>query len=425
MKLLTKSTVYFLAYSGILIMLGGVLLYFSTRKMVYDQIDNSLLTELEIIRDQIEQTKSIPDFSARPGHQLEVRLISGKVRPVQVINDTIITDTTGYEHPYRYILYRGNLDENTGFSVVISQTLREKIVLLEYIGVYIFFLFLSLFFISIFLNYLFSRRLWRPFYITVDQAEKFDIQSDRLPVLPQTNISEFERLNAVIGQMTKKMRDDYLNLKEYHENAAHEIQTPLAVIRSKLEILAQRKELRKESLNLILSINEAATRLYKINQGLLMISKIDNMYFQDETDISLAETIEKILLGYREIMNLRKIKVDFLAGDNAMVRMNGMLADTLVSNLISNAVRYNFDGGFIRCQVHKDKLIISNSGPPLKTDTAILFRRFQKAGDNPQSVGLGLSIVKKIVEAYSMKIVYTCVGKVHEITLLFASPAGI
>jgi signal transduction histidine kinase len=221
------------------------------------------------------------------------------------------------------------------------------------------------------------------------------------------------------------MRDDYLNLKEYHENAAHEIQTPLAVIRSKLEILAQRKELRKESLNLILSINEAATRLYKINQGLLMISKIDNMYFQDETDISLAETIEKILLGYREIMNLRKIKVDFLAGDNAMVRMNEMLADTLVSNLISNAVRYNFDGGFIRCQVHKDKLIISNSGPPLKTDTAILFRRFQKAGDNPQSVGLGLSIVKKIVEAYSMKIVYTCVGKVHEITLLFASPAGI
>lgn len=425
MKLLTKSTVYFLAYSGLLIMLGAVLLYFSTRKMVYDQIDNSLLTELEIIRDQIEQTKSIPDFSARPGHQLEVRLISGKVRPVQTINDTIITDTAGYEHPYRYIRYKGNLDGNTGFIVVISQTLRERIVLLEYIGIYIFFLFLSLFFISIFLNYLFSKRLWRPFYITVDQAEGFDVQSGRLPVLPQTNISEFERLNVVIGQMTKKMRDDYLNLKEYHENAAHEIQTPLAVIRSKLEILAQRKELRKESLNLILSINEAATRLYKINQGLLMISKIDNMYFQDETDISLAGTIEKILLGYREIMNLRKIKVDFIVEDKAMVRMNELLADALVSNLISNAVRHNFDGGFIRCQVYKDRFVISNSGPALKTDTELLFRRFHKAGSNPQSVGLGLSIVKKIAETYNMKIAYTCKEMLHEITLRFVPSAAI
>lgn len=402
-------------------MLGAVLLYFSTRKMVYEQIDNSLLTELEIVRDQIEQTKSIPDFSARPGHQLEVRLTPGKVRPVQTINDTIITDTAGYEHPYRYIRFKGNLDEDTGFVVVISQTLREKIVLLEYIGIYIFSLFLSLFIISILLNYLFSRRLWRPFYITVDQAEKFDIQSGRLPVLPETNIREFGRLNTVIGQMTRKMRDDYLNLKEYHENAAHEIQTPLAVIRSKLEILAQRKELRKESLKLIMSINEAATRLYKINQGLLMISKIDNLYFQDESDISLAGTIEKTLLDYREIMNLRKIKVDFIAEDKAMVKMSELLADALISNLISNAVRYNFDGGFLRCQVYKGRLVISNSGPPLKTDTGILFRRFYKAGSNPQSVGLGLSIVKKIAETYNMKVSYTCRETVHEITLLFAS----
>lgn len=400
-------------------MLGAVLLYSSIKRMVYEQTDNSLLTEMEIVRDQVEQTKSIPDFGAALGRLLEVRLIDGPVKAEQVINDTIITDTTGYEHPYRYIRFKGSFNGESGFMILILRTLREKNELLEDIGLYIFFLFLSLFLISLLLNYIISKRLWHPFYVSVDEAEKFDIQSGRLPELPETNITEFRRLNTVIGQMTRKMRDNYLNLKEYNENAAHEIQTPLAVIRSKLEVLIQRKELRKESLNLIKSINEASTKLFKINQGLLMISKIDNSYFRDVTEVSLAEIIDRTLLNYREIMNLKKIEVKHVAEDKGVVKMNDMLADTLISNLISNAVRYNFDGGFINCFTGKGFVVISNSGNPLKTDPELLFRRFHREGDNPQSVGLGLSIVKKIADTYNMKIAYTCNGKVHEIRLDF------
>ena len=85
----------------------------------------------------------------------------------------------------------------------------------------------------------------------------------------------------LIERMTKKMRTDYINLKEYNENSSHEIQTPLSVIRSKLDILMQNKKLNKKSINLIMSINEAAARLYKLNQGLLLISKIENLQFPE------------------------------------------------------------------------------------------------------------------------------------------------
>jgi signal transduction histidine kinase len=397
---------------------GAVFLYFTIKKVVYRQIDNSLITEKTIIQDQIEQTDTIPDFEASFGHQIEVRVLDSPLPEFQVIYDTLISDAvSGDNLSYRFLNYSGNTDRNKGYTIRIIQTLSEKKELLKDMSLYMFFLFLSLFIISILLNYLISRKLWNPFYMIVDKAEKFDIQSDRLIDLPETNIKEFRQLISVLDKMTRKMRNDYLSLKEYNENSAHEIQTPLAIIQSKLEILMQRKELKKESINLIKSINEATARLFKLNQGLLLISKIDNLYFQEEKEISLKSIIEKSLISYKEIMQLRKITVEMQASDPAVVKMNDILAEVLISNLLSNAVRYNIAGGFIKCIIGKGFLIISNSGVPLNTDPELLFRRFHKNSENPQSVGLGLSIVKKITETYKMGITYKCTGNIHELRL--------
>lgn len=400
---------------------GAVLLYFTIRKQVYNEIDNNLITEKIIIQDQIDQTGTMPDFAASFGREIEVRLLKDPVRPVQIINDTTLADTiTGNNLPFRYLYFAGNTRHNRGYTIMILRTLDEKIKLLEYIELYMFFLFLSLFIVSIFLNYIISRKLWNPFYETVSNAEKFDIQSDKSLNLPETDIIEFHQLNSVISKMTKKMRDDYLSLKEYNENAAHEIQTPLSVIRSKMELLMQRKELRKESLNIIKSINDATTRLFKLNQGLLLISKIENYYFSEEKEISLKQIIEQNILNYKDIMQLKNISVELDARNQAVVKMNEVLAEIMISNLLSNAVRYNVDGGFIKCSVDDRLITISNSGVPLDIDPQLLFRRFHKRSDNPQSVGLGLSIVKKITDTYNMNIKYTCSGNIHELILAYS-----
>ena len=213
--------------------------------------------------------------------------------------------------------------------------------------------------------------------------------------------------------MISKMRNDYLNLKEFSENEAHEIKTPLAVIRSKTDLLMQQKNLNKESISLIKSINEATTRLFKLNHGLLLISKIENQSFHEKKKVSLKQIIENSLDNYKEIMQLKKIKVEMEALDEALVEMNEVLAGVLISNLLSNAVRFNVDGGFIKCHIDDMYLIFTNRGLPLTIDPEILFRRFHKASDNPQSVGLGLSIVKKIADSYGMQISYTSRDRVH------------
>ena len=399
---------------------GGALLYLSIKKVIYTQTDYNLIIEKTILVNQIELNDSIPDLEASFGNQIDVKLFNYPIREFQSIKDTDIYDSkTDSFTPFRYIFSSGSTPQKRGYIITIFKVTDEKNELLQAIGLYMFFLFFSLFIISILINYLIARRLWKPFYDSVNSAERFDIQSDKPLDLPDTDIKEFKQLNDVFYYMTTKMRYDYLNLKEFSENAAHEIQTPLAVIRSKADLLMQQKSLNKDSINLIKSINEATTKLFKLNQGLLLISKIENQIFHEKKKVSLTQIIKKSLENYKEIMELKKITVEFEAKDEAVIEMNDVLAEVLISNLLSNAVRFNIDKGFIKCRIDNKILIISNSGLPLSVNPEDLFKRFYKGTDNPQSVGLGLSIVKKITDGYGMTITYTNNNTNHEIKLQY------
>jgi signal transduction histidine kinase len=399
---------------------GGALLYISVKQVIYTQTDYSLGIEKTILENQIELTDSIPELNASFGHQIGVKLFDYPIRSFQSIKDTDIYDPkTNSFTPFRYIFASGSTPQKKGFIITIYRVTEEKNELLQAIGLYMFFLFFSLFIISILINYLIARRLWKPFYHSVKIAENFDIQSDKPLELPDTDINEFNQLNDVFDYMTTKMRNDYLNLKEFSENAAHEIQTPLAVIRSKADLLMQQKGLNKESINLLKSINEATTKLFKLNQGLLLISKIENQIFHEKKKISLRKILEQGLDNYKEIMQLKKIKVEMTATDDALVEMNDTLAEVLVTNLLSNAVRFNIDNGFIKCHIDKLDFRIANSGLPLTINPEDLFKRFYKGSDNPHSVGLGLSIVKRITEGYGMDITYKHYDNTHEISLRY------
>jgi signal transduction histidine kinase len=420
LKLLTKSTFYFLILSVLAMVAGAALLYLTIKKVIYKQIDESLITEKTIIEDQIRQTDTIPDFEGTFGHQIEVKLLNYHINKVQSIKDTDIYDSKSDSFiPFRYIFSSGNYVGKKGFIITIFQIISEKNELLHDIEVYMFSLFFSLLLISILINYLIARRLWRPFYNSVKIAGRFDIQSDKPLDLPETDIKEFDQLNRVFDNMTSKMRNDYLNLKEFSENASHEIQTPLAVIRSKTDLLMQQKNLNKESLSLIKSINESTTKLFKLNQGLLLISKIENKVFHEKKKVSLKQITVNALDNYKEIMQLKKITVEMESSDDGMVEMNDVLAEVMISNLLSNAVRFNIDGGFIKCHIDNMFLVITNSGLALSINPEDLFKRFHKNSNNPQSVGLGLSIVKEITESYGMHISYTCNDAIHEIKLQY------
>jgi signal transduction histidine kinase len=217
--------------------------------------------------------------------------------------------------------------------------------------------------------------------------------------------------------MTKKMRRDYFNLKEFNENASHEIQTPLAIIKSKLELLIQGEGLDEEQIGMINSVYEASTRMSRLNQGLLLISKIDNNQFHHTEKVDLQKIMEKTLEHFEEIINLKKIRIIHHFNSPACPQMNPVLAEILISNLISNSIRHNIEEGEILINMNSEGFEITNTGHPTTIPPDELFRRFRKSERTSDSVGLGLAIVKKIVQLYQFDIKYEVKENIHLIKL--------
>ena len=88
-----------------------------------------------------------------------------------------------------------------------------------------------------------------------------------------------------------------------------------------------------------------------------------------------------------------------------------------MTNLLNNAVRHNYSGGEIFVRLLPQKLVVRNTGEPIKGDEKDIFRRFKKGSENPDSLGLGLSIVKKICSEHQFEIEYTRIDEQHTFTV--------
>ena len=195
------------------------------------------------------------------------------------------------------------------------------------------------------------------------------------------------------------------------------MQTPLAIMQSKVELLLQSSKLTKDQINLLQSIYQSGQKLSKLNKTLLLLAKVENQQFSTKEDVSLKSLIEKQLEHYEDFILSKNIEVNTDLSDNN-IQTNTLLADTLISNLISNAIKHNIQNGNINITYFRDILIFSNSGNELKQDPEILFNRFKKASTLKDSLGLGLAIVKKICEANGWQISYSYQENVHQISVL-------
>lgn len=258
---------------------------------------------------------------------------------------------------------------------------------------------------TFFINRFLLRKLWHPFYDTLQRIEHFNL-GDKQPLLfDKSNIEEFALLNATLEQAVNKAGRDYMILKEFTENASHELQTPLAVIRSKLDILIQDELLSEQQSNAAGEAYEAIQKLSKLNQSLLLLAKIENRQFADAIQVNLKEKIELKLKQFSELWQSRNIQVSSTLED-AFLTIHPALAEILLNNLLSNAARHNVQNGAIEISLQQGELKIGNTGPMQPLDAAQMFTRFSKQFAANENHGLGLSIVKQICGASACRIRY-------------------
>ncbi len=278
--------------------------------------------------------------------------------------------------------------------------------------------YLLLFVVTLILSLIASFYVFGPFQKTLAIIKEFSVKDELGVTFPNTSTSEFKKLNTFIMDMMKGARKDYLALKEFSENASHEIQTPLSIAQGKLELLMESTDdLTEDQMELISSALYALKRLSKLGNSLSLLTKIENQEFSDFDEVNMTKLISRFLFDFRELVELKDIKLMSEVSANVKVSGNLVLLELLVTNLLNNAVRHNYSGGEIFVRLLPQKLVVRNTGEPIKGDEKDIFRRFKKGSENPDSLGLGLSIVKKICSEHQFEIEYTRIDEQHTFTV--------
>ncbi len=408
MKLLTRTTLSYIALAAVVFILTGLISASLLNRIFRRQLDNTLNEEKLLIEQTINFSDSVPDFRPMFGHMIEVTILNSPQPRQFYIHDTLMYDNElGSFSTFRH-LFSGNTSiRKKGYTVNIYKPLQETEQLITRILAALALVFLTLLILLILVNYFLLRRIWIPFYRILNQLNRYEI-NDAVPLeFPSTDIHEFGLLAATLEKMSKKIRADYTSLREFNENASHELQTPLAVIKSNLEMLIQKENLDEDQYRRIRVIMEATHRMSRLNYGLLLISRIENNQVGRPEPVDLSRLFEKTFRHFEEIIDHKGIRVNLDLREPCSPLMDPALAEVLVNNLVSNSIRHNIQGGLITLIVTRESLILSNTGPVLNDDPSVLFDRFRKSGAHPDSVGLGLSIVQKITALYGMKVGYT------------------
>jgi signal transduction histidine kinase len=277
--------------------------------------------------------------------------------------------------------------------------------------------YLLLFVVVLIGSWLLSRKLLKPFEDTLSAIKRFDIKENEPFDLPATDTKEFSRLNAFIGQMSQKVMADYQSLKEFTENASHEIQTPISIAKGKLELLED-GDLDEEQKKLVAEASKSLTNLSKIGNTLTLLAKIDNQEFEKKESVEISFILEDFIAEYEELIHLKGINFSKQIKPNIEWEIHPVLLEIMITNLLNNAVKHNLkEGGFIKVFLEEKRLIIENSGKILEHDPNLLFARFKKGNQSSASLGLGLAIIQKICSVSGLKISYVNKEQVHQITI--------
>lgn len=418
MKLLAKYNRVNIPITIGILLISSVAYYFILHYVLVHQLDKDLTIEQEEIFHHIGETGSLPEASDYRDQRISFAPVKEVDFKSKFSTEDSFDKMEGEVETFRRLDFPVNVKGHLYLATVkkSQQETEDLIRLILTITLSVIAFLLVLLFIA---NRVLLGKLWRPFNNTLDQLKQFNVSSKNKMHLQATDIDEFAQLNLTAVSMTEKVKNDYESLKSFTENASHEIQTPLAIIKTKIELLSQSENLDETQMNALQSLDEAATRLSKLNQALLLLTKIENSQFVQTEQVNLSSVMLRYVENLEELARTKNILITKHIKPDRFAEMNDSLAEILVSNVIINAIRHNRTNGNIEIDLDEKALTISNTGAEPSKPTSEFFERFRKGASSGDSLGLGLSIVKKICDRYNFPVSYNYADGIHSVKIEF------
>ncbi len=373
------------------------MLFFLTKYLLKNEVEEELLSDQENIENIISNTNSlviVPPI-----------IESEKVDFPQSsqFSDTLIYDSKKQQSAHFRQLSETKLINGQYYKITVRDMLIDTEEIIMTI-VFTFLLIILLVFIFLFyLNKSHNAKLWMPFFSSLEKLKKFSLTSDETIVFEESEIVEFEELNKEVLILTQKVQTDYQNLKQFTEDVSHEMQTPLAIIGTKIESFLNEASMNNKEFLQLSSLKNDINRLKQLNKKLVLLTKLDNEQFSNIEIIDVNEELNELVSNFRE---LSPTPINYQPLDKIVMEADRHLIHILLNNLMTNAIKYCVNDGNISLVTKGNSLIISNTGNQAIKNPEKLFNRFYRENKQFKSTGLGLAIVKKICERYDYDLTY-------------------
>jgi signal transduction histidine kinase len=398
MKLITKISRYFFFSSILIFIVISAALYFAIEYSINEETDEQLdsISKRTYRLLRSGEVKSLPPF-------IEISIVDQTNNAREFKDVQIYTIKDEEAEPFRQLTSFINVN-GTNYKVISRISLLEKgnlflsILITTTASIFLFLL------ILFFTNRKVSKKVLKDFFDTLKKLETFSIKNEDRLKLSKSTIEEFEQLNRKLLFLSEKASSEYRSLKEFSEEMNHEIQTPITVVKSKLELMLQTSDLSEENLSLLNIALKNLSKLERINRSILLLNKLEHKDLFENSDINISEEIKNIFTTYGDFIESKDLSVSLSLNEDMSLNANQSLINILLSNLVSNAIKHNARDGVINIDLKNDELIISNSGQKPKVNTEKYFERFYKESGSTESVGLGLTIAKKICDLYDIEI---------------------
>lgn len=417
MKLLDRYNRINITATIITFIIGSCTFYFLLNYILINQLDETLKTEQQEIVSYVKEHNALPEIIPTKDQYIKYQPYAGGDILVKNEFQTLKKKYEKDEENYRELEFSAQV-AGKQYTVIVDKPLEETEALMQVIiGVTI--LMIGIILLTGYLiNRTVIRRLWKPFYNTIDSVKSYHLSDQPALQLENTEIDEFSLLNQSINEMTDRIQQDYGSLKNFTGQAAHEMQTPLAIIRTKLDTLIQNEGILEKNAQHIVDIEKAVHRLSRLHQSLLLLTKVENKQFILNEDVRLDNIVEDKCTEYSEMIETMHLDIS-LTKEPVTIKFHHQLAEILVSNLMNNAIRYNKKGGSIKIALHAHQLTVSNTSANEQLDSDKLFKRFYRGNNIEDGTGLGLSIVKQICDLAGYAIEYTYNAGWHDFTIYF------
>lgn len=394
--------------------------YMAVVEEVNDEVDDTLEDYSEGLIIRALSGEDMPTASNGSNNQYYLYEVSESYAasyPQITYRDEMVFITEKSEtEPARVLITIFRTEDERYMELVVYTPTIEKLDLLRAILGWIIFLYVLLLLIILSINIWVFRKNMKPLYVLLKWLDSSQLGKKNEPLENTTKITEFRKLNAATMAFAERGEKLFEQQKTFIGNASHEMQTPLAICRNRLEMLMEDETLTEHQLNELIKTHQTLENLTRMNRSLLLLCKIENGQFADTCSVCLNDILAHYLDDYKEVYAYRNITVTVTTDSSFCVEMNDSLVSVLVTNLLKNSFVHNIDGGFIYIKITADTFEISNTGEkPL--DRERIFERFYQGQKKEGSTGLGLALVDSICKANHLTIDYTYVQNRHIFTI--------